>query len=448
MIISEGNIRKIIRRLLEGDFDSASGEGIDIGFTSRNTSSTSVEDEYDDVIVDIDVDPAKLQQGIDLNSVKTISEETGLRADFIYGIQSRESAGAASAMALNPHITIDNKGYRWATEDAGLEKFQGTDGKKKWNEAVRRMKKAGVERDSITMAHTKGGFNHPMYRKMKDIDPELAILGNALGYYQVLGGHLLPFYNHSAEELENAFISDPVAFSRKAFVVWVSKHPDFINKVNASEDNWAKQISNYYGENNADYTAHVKRAAKQYRAAKIENLDSGDISEIKDGAGQIWSPGSQAKMRQPNFFKISCDNNNNYRSGEPKNATSEFFKSLNQKYGIDTVVTLNGNKNVQTAVKDAGLKSIPVYLTSKPPSDSQWKDIKSALKTGNTLVHCTHGADRTGAIIAKYEIKECGKNAKAAYDDALTYGFKRKNFAYSGQAPDPNKHLRKWFYKE
>lgn len=443
MIISENNIRKIIRKLLEGSFDSASADGIRFNFGSGSSSDnrgTSTDD------IPIDVDPSKLQQGIDLVSVNNISNETGLRADFIYGIQSRESAGAASAMALNPHITIDSKGYRWATEHAGLVKFLGPEGKEKWSEAVRSMKSAGVERDSITMAHEAGGFKHPVYVQMKNIDHELAILGNALGYYQVLGAHLLPFYNHSAEELEQAFISDPVTFSRKAFVVWVNKHSDFIEKVNASEDNWAEQITRYYGENNDDYTTHVKRAAKQYREAKIENVDGGDISEIKDGAGQIWSPGSQLKMRQPNFFKIICDNKNNYRSGEPKNVTSEFFESLNQKYGINTVITLNGKQDIQNAVSDAGLNPISVYLTNKPPNENEWNTIKTALKRGNTLIHCTHGADRTGAIIAKYEIEECSKNPKAAYDDALTYGFKKKDFAYSEQEPDPNKKLRNWFY--
>lgn len=469
-VVSEEEIRKIVRKALlkesGGKYGGASSGNLDdmtfLGGVS-SSSSNAVRDGAgatgdisdtggDGLSGSHEVDSSKLKRkGIDLNSVREMSQKTGLRADFVYGIQSRESAGNPSAMALNPHITISTpKGYSWAVNDAKLKKFMGNEGKKKWQEAIRKMKSLGVQGKSIPGV-TKQGFNHPVYQKMRSVDPELAILGNALGYYQVLGGHLLPYWDFSAEKMEREFENDPKGFSHKAFIIWVKKHPNFLKKVNEGEENWRAQVASYYGEDNKDYTDHVIAAAKEYRDAVINNQTVDGVgvagvagSSIVDGKGREWIPGGQSKKQQPNFFLTDCGTKN-YRSGQPERPTPEFFKGLKEKYGINTVITLNADKQgVQAAAKAAGLKGVYVPLGSAPPSNDNWEKIKKALDSGNTLTHCTHGADRTGAVMAKYAIERCGKDKQSAYNDALTYGFKPENFAYSGGKRDPNKALRVW----
>lgn len=403
-----------------------------------------------------EVDSSKLKRkGIDLNSVREMSQKTGLRADFVYGIQSRESAGNPSAMALNPHITINNpKGYRWAVGSAKLKKFMGDEGKEKWKEAIRKMKSLGVRGKSIPGV-TKQGFNHPVYQKMRSVDPELAILGNALGYYQVLGGHLLPYWDFSAEKMEREFENDPKGFSHKAFIIWVKKHPNFLKKVNEGEENWRAQVASYYGEDNKDYTDHVIAAAKEYRDAVINNqTDDGAAGVGGAGGGFDSWKGKENKIfaRGINFHRLKSDlpfggGLNNFRSGiKPKhvNATPEFFRQLSQDFGIDTVITLNadnGGKKASEAAAAAGLN-----VMYAPSSDSggslnmqnyTFEDIVKQLDKGNTLIHCTHGADRTGAVVGRYYVRK-----GMSVEDALQDAYKYKSGGKSGFKKGPTEYIR------
>ena len=428
-ILNEEQIRKIIRdRLSEGEFGRVTSS---LGTTLLNPFGVTLNNDNVNKKnrrtgkksnISFNVDESKLDSRIDLNSVKEMSSETGLRPDFVYGIQSRESAGKYSAMALNPHITIGKDGYKWATKDAGLEKFKGSEGKKKWNKAISAIKAKGVEGRSIPGV-TAQGFNHPVYKKMRDVDPELAILGNALGLYQVLGGHLLPYWNYSAEQLENDFKDKPREVSNKAFVIWVKKHKDFVRKVNKSEDNWRKQIARYYGADNVDYTNHVLRAAKQFRDAQNQLVADGVTDSWKGKENKIFAKGI-------NFHKLIEGGTNNYRSGmKPKhvNATPEFFAGLAKDFGIETVITLNADnagKKASEAAESAGLN-----VMYAPSSDSggslniknyTFDDIAAQLDRGHNLIHCTHGADRTGAIVGRYYVTK-GMSVKDALKDAYKY---------------------------
>jgi hypothetical protein len=162
MIISEKNIRKIIRRLLEEDFDSASGEGIDIGFTPRNTSSSSSEDE--EVYFDFDgagiekefgtsdestvIDfisktsfTAPSEKDIDLDTVFEMSGATGIKPSAIFGIMRVESSGNSSAMATNPHKISGEPGLY--SEPFGIDH----------KEVTTAWKKAGIPMESLYNFH-------------------------------------------------------------------------------------------------------------------------------------------------------------------------------------------------------------------------------------------------------------------------------------------------------
>ena len=176
-------------------------------------------------------------------------------------------------------------------------------------------------------------------------------------------------------------------------------------------------------------------------------------------------------------MKIKYDNLNNYRSARPF-ASEKLFKMFKARYGIERVITLDARKykkgtkaqlgDVVKAVEDSGLEKLYVPLGSQPPDDEQWNEIKEFLSQGNTLVHCTHGVDRTGAIVAGWQIENYGKDKNTVFNEALSFGFKPRTHPgykylknedgtyqrdangkkiYDPSGKDPNKYLRQWIYR-
>jgi protein tyrosine phosphatase (PTP) superfamily phosphohydrolase (DUF442 family) len=95
--------------------------------------------------------------------------------------------------------------------------------------------------------------------------------------------------------------------------------------------------------------------------------------------------------------------------------------------------------------KQLGLRYIPVYLGSRPPSASGWAKIKSAMMDGNAFIHCTYGADRTGAVIGRFRLEtEPGLDPNQVLQEAKSFGFKPRSHPGYGKGPDPNRRLREW----
>lgn len=135
-----------------------------------------------------------------------------------------------------------------------------------------------------------------------------------------------------------------------------------------------------------------------------------------------------------NFHKLE-DGRNNYRGALDETVTipsKEFFEELRDDYGIERVITLNadnGGDKVRNYVRQAGLESVYVPMgESDPPSRENFDRIKRSLEQGNALIHCTHGADRTGAMVGRYYIEELGWDTQRAIDDAKKYGGHKRDF--------------------
>jgi len=168
---------------------------------------------------------------------------------------------------------------------------------------------------------------------------------------------------------------------------------------------------------------------------------------ISDDDFPRWSNLGEFRRRSSNFHKID-DGKNNYRSAIPKQSI-DFFKYLNQKYKIKNIVNLKSDKGEGNLVRQAGLNYLSIPLGSSPPSEPEWQQIKALLASGDTLVHCQHGADRTGAVIARWKIEEGASTPERAYQEALSYGFKPEDHpGWTGNPgdADPNRKLRKAIY--
>ena len=93
-----------------------------------------------------------------------------------------------------------------------------------------------------------------------------------------------------------------------------------------------------------------------------------------------------------------------YRAGQP---TQEGFKNL-YDYGIRVVLSLRSNHDDRDLAGDTKLELLRVPMAAWFIRD---QDIIAALRILRSrdpkkplLVHCWHGADRTGAVIAAYRI--------------------------------------------
>jgi hypothetical protein len=145
---------------------------------------------------------------------------------------------------------------------------------------------------------------------------------------------------------------------------------------------------------------------------------------------------------------------NNYRSGTIKSFNQ--LKMLRDEYGIKTVVNLaldsmdhqkDGNFNCGGRrvpceplwAEALGMEYYPFYLTKYKPDAERWEIIKQALSKGNTLIHCTHGVDRTGAVAAAWrKTTEPDLSEQEMLDYTYSFGGAWK------KSSDPNRHLRAW----
>lgn len=139
----------------------------------------------------------------------------------------------------------------------------------------------------------------------------------------------------------------------------------------------------------------------------------------------------------PNFKQVTPTI---YRGGQPT------VEGLQQLYalGVRTVVNLRNeeilvNKEQQVA-RSLGMKFINIPLdVFNPPSQQaiqQFLKITDASQSSPVFVHCLHGQDRTGTMVALYRIRREGWKPADAYHEMLACGF-RPGFGRLAQVVNP-----------
>ena len=128
-----------------------------------------------------------------------------------------------------------------------------------------------------------------------------------------------------------------------------------------------------------------------------------------------------------NLYKVDS---NIYRSAQPNKKGMLYLDSL----GIKTILNLRHTRNDNREAKNTS-------LILKKVSINTWKmneqDIIDALKIIEKsekpiLIHCLHGSDRTGAVIASYRIVFQNWTKKEAINEMLNpkFGFHIKSFSH------------------
>lgn len=154
-------------------------------------------------------------------------------------------------------------------------------------------------------------------------------------------------------------------------------------------------------------------------------------------AGSICQkyPSSQVKGTGPFPYNYRVIDGHIHAGGHPFNPSDDFGNSDEQALailsylksrGVKTVIDLENTKRIRDRYKDllktAGITRLHVPMSaSKMPNESQWAQITEAMK-GPVYIHCKWGADRTGAVIAKYLVEEKGYSPQDAYKAVISGG--------------------------
>jgi tyrosine-protein phosphatase SIW14 len=131
----------------------------------------------------------------------------------------------------------------------------------------------------------------------------------------------------------------------------------------------------------------------------------------------------------PNFHQV---NEQLYRGGQPLTGGMKEVAAR----GIKTVINLRGENEDTRAeeveAKAAGLRyfSVPLPGYGRPKDE----DVERVLAIINdpqnwpVFIHCRHGEDRTGTIVAVYRISRDGWSSEQAKKEARRHGMSRLQF--------------------
>ncbi len=127
-----------------------------------------------------------------------------------------------------------------------------------------------------------------------------------------------------------------------------------------------------------------------------------------------------------NFFKVD---HKLYRSARPGKGD---LRMLFEKHGISEVLNLRWYHNHRRNVHAAGLKLHRIASKASKISVHQLIVFSFCIRDaqGPILVHCWHGSDRTGAVIAMYRIVFQGMSKEEAIEEMARggFGFHGKSF--------------------
>lgn len=145
--------------------------------------------------------------------------------------------------------------------------------------------------------------------------------------------------------------------------------------------------------------------------------------------GTIASPafgrGLPAQNGIINFGQI---NEGLYRGAQPDEAALRNLKSLGVKMIINLRMAGDTWKREAIEAQANGIiyTNVPLRGTGRPVNDQVSKAL-TIIQTapGPVFVHCQHGCDRTGTIIACYRIRHDGWSSEAALAEARRYGMSK-----------------------
>lgn len=110
-----------------------------------------------------------------------------------------------------------------------------------------------------------------------------------------------------------------------------------------------------------------------------------------------------------------------YRSEQPNSAGMILLDSM----GVTTIFNVRNIKTDNHEAKNTRLKLIHIPINTWTISYEEVVITMKAIMNGKApmLIHCKHGSDRTGCIVAVYRMVKCGWSKEEAIREFRTGGF-------------------------
>lgn len=122
----------------------------------------------------------------------------------------------------------------------------------------------------------------------------------------------------------------------------------------------------------------------------------------------------------PNLFRVTPTL---YRSAQLSQADVVELKKL----GVKNVIGLRAFHSDDDWLRNSGIKASRIKIYTWAVDDANivaaLKAIRAAEKEGPVLLHCWHGADRTGLVTAMYRLLYQGWNKAQALDELQNGGY-------------------------
>jgi len=121
----------------------------------------------------------------------------------------------------------------------------------------------------------------------------------------------------------------------------------------------------------------------------------------------------------PNLYRVSDEL---YRSDQPSPQGMQNLKRL----GLKTIINLRSFHSDRDEIGETGLAYEHIFMKAWHPEEEdvvRFLKIATDPKRAPVLVHCQHGADRTGALIAVYRIAVQGWSKAEAIREMTQGGY-------------------------
>ncbi|MDC8758802.1 dual specificity protein phosphatase family protein [Janthinobacterium fluminis] len=137
----------------------------------------------------------------------------------------------------------------------------------------------------------------------------------------------------------------------------------------------------------------------------------------QDARDPLWAPQLD---KASNLYSVTPTF---YRSAKLEPADVARLQAL----GVKTVVSLRAFHSDEVLLADSGIKTVQIPIYTWKIRDEQvvqaLRAIRSAERDGAVLLHCLHGADRTGLVTAMYRIIYQQRSKEQAVDELKHGGY-------------------------